>query len=67
MMGLRLREGVALDAFAKETQTSLSAFLDPTRLKKLVDEKFLEVTDRHIRATAAGRQRLNSVLSYLAA
>ena len=67
MMGLRLREGVALDAFAKETQTSLSEFLSQSRLKKLVDEKFIEVTDRHIRATAAGRQRLNSVLSFLAA
>ena len=67
MMGLRLREGVALDAFIKETQTPLSEFLSQPRLQKLTDEKLLEVTDRHIRATAAGRQRLNSVLSYLAA
>jgi len=67
MMGLRLREGVALDAFIKETQTPLAKFIDSSRLQKLTDEKLIEVTDRHIRATAAGRQRLNSVLSYLAA
>jgi putative oxygen-independent coproporphyrinogen III oxidase len=67
LMGLRLREGIALDAFIKETQTQPSEFINPSNLKKLVDGKFLEVTDRHIRATAAGRQRLNSVLSWLAA
>lgn len=67
MMGLRLREGIALDAFIKETQTPLLEFINPSRLKKLADENLLEVTDRHIRATAAGRQRLNSVLSWLAA
>ncbi len=67
MMGLRLREGVALDAFIKETQTPLAEFINPSRLQKLMDEKLIEVTDRHIRATAAGRQRLNSVLSWLAA
>lgn len=67
MMGLRLREGVALDAFAKETHTSLLEFLAQSRLKQLVDESFIEVTDSHIRATDAGRQRLNSLLSYLAA
>ncbi len=67
MMGLRLREGVQLDAFTKETQTPLSRFINGNRIQVLVDEKLLEVTDQHIRATAAGRQRLNSVLSYLAA
>jgi oxygen-independent coproporphyrinogen-3 oxidase len=66
MMGLRLREGVLLDVFEKETQTPLSLFINQSRLQKLTDERLLEVTDRHIRATAAGRQRLNSVLSYLA-
>jgi putative oxygen-independent coproporphyrinogen III oxidase len=66
MMGLRLREGLALDAFVKETQTPLMDFLDRSRVQKLVEEKFLEVTDHHLRATAAGRQRLNSLLAYLA-
>ena len=67
LMGLRLREGVQLDAFTKETQTPLSQFINGNRIQMLVDEELLEVTDQHIRATAAGRQRLNSVLSYLAA
>ena len=66
MMGLRLREGVRLDAFTKETQTPFSEFTNKGRVQKLVDEELLEVTDQYIRATAAGRQRLNSVLSYLA-
>ncbi len=66
LMGLRLREGVSLDAFQKETHTPLSQFINQNRLQKLVDEGLLEATDQNIRATAAGRQRLNSILSYLA-
>jgi oxygen-independent coproporphyrinogen-3 oxidase len=65
MMGLRLRTGVSLDEFLKETQTSLSKFIDMTRLQNLIDEGFMEVTEQYMRATAAGRQRLNALLSHL--
>jgi oxygen-independent coproporphyrinogen-3 oxidase len=65
MMGLRLREGVLLDDFLKETQTPLSKFVHAERLQKLIDAGFMELTERHIRATAAGRQRLNALLSRL--
>jgi oxygen-independent coproporphyrinogen-3 oxidase len=65
MMGLRLREGVSLDDFSKETQTSLSQFLDMQLLQNLADEGLMELTEQHIRATAAGRQRLNAVLAHL--
>jgi oxygen-independent coproporphyrinogen-3 oxidase len=67
MMGLRLRSGIALDVFQREAQTPFSQFVNQSRLKLLVDEKLLEVTGQHIRATDTGRQKLNSVLSYLAA
>lgn len=64
-MGLRLRNGVLLDDFRKETHTPLTQFVDRDRLQKLTDEGLLELTDQHIRASAAGRQKLNAVLSYL--
>ncbi|MFH1159209.1 MAG: radical SAM family heme chaperone HemW [Pseudomonadota bacterium] len=66
MMGLRLREGFSLDDFQKETQTPLQQFVNPQILRGLLDEGLLELTNRHIRATAAGRQRLNAVLALLA-
>ena len=66
MMGLRLREGFLLDDFQKETQTFFQKFVDPQVLQKLLEGKLLEFTnDQHIRATAAGRQRLSTVLTQL--
>jgi oxygen-independent coproporphyrinogen-3 oxidase len=65
MMGLRLREGVLLDDFLKETQTPLSRYINVKRLQVLLDEGFMELTEQHLRATASGRQRLNAVLSHL--
>jgi putative oxygen-independent coproporphyrinogen III oxidase len=67
MMGLRLSEGVELDAFLKETHTPLTQFVNAHRLQVLIDEKLLEMTGRHMKATAAGRQKLNSLLSFLSA
>ena len=66
LMGLRLNNGVSLDGFLKETHTPLSQFINQRHLQMLLDERLLETTDDYIRATAAGRQRLNSVLSFLA-
>jgi len=65
MMGLRLAEGVSLDALLKETHTPLSTLINPDRLQSLCSEGFIEVTDTHIRATAQGRQRLNAVLGHI--
>jgi putative oxygen-independent coproporphyrinogen III oxidase len=65
LMGLRLRDGVSLDAFRKETHTPLAEFINQDRVQMLVGEGLLEETDNHMRATAAGRQRLNAVLSCL--
>lgn len=66
MMGLRLREGFLLDDFQKETKISFQKFVHPQVFRRLLDGRLLEVTeDRHIRATAAGRQRLDAVLVQL--
>ncbi len=65
MMGLRLRSGVALDEFEAVTHTPLSSFVDMQRLSALANEGLMELTDQHIRATAAGRQRLNALLAHL--
>ena len=54
MMGLRLAEGVILDA------PLASARLDP-----LVEGGFLTVEGNRLKATPAGRQRLNAVLTRL--
>lgn len=65
MMGLRLVEGVSLDHFIKETHTPLSEFINHDRVKILVDEGLLTMTDQTLTATPQGRQRLNAVLSFL--
>ena len=65
LTGLRLRAGVSLDDFLKETQTPLAQFVNMRRLQNMQDEGFMELTEQYIRATASGRQRLNFVLAQL--
>ncbi|HUC63410.1 MAG TPA: radical SAM family heme chaperone HemW [Alphaproteobacteria bacterium] len=67
MMGLRLREGVARARFRRETGLELEAALAPERLARLADGGFLELDAQALRATDAGRQRLNAVLEGLLA
>jgi oxygen-independent coproporphyrinogen-3 oxidase len=67
MMGLRLAEGIDADRFAAETGETLLSALDPPRLKALIGGGFVELDDSGLRATAAGRQRLNAVLAQLLA
>ncbi|WP_431861689.1 radical SAM family heme chaperone HemW [Azospirillum sp.] len=67
MMGLRLTEGVARARFVEETGRDLDALVDADALTRLVDGGFLEVDATALRATHAGRQRLNAVLSALLA
>jgi oxygen-independent coproporphyrinogen-3 oxidase len=67
MMGLRLAEGIDAAHFAAETAGTLVSALDPPRLKALIEGGFVELDDQGLRATAAGRQRLNAVLAQLLA
>ena len=67
MMGLRLAEGVGRAHFRSETGTEIEASLDRGRLADLVAGGFLVQDAEGLRATAAGRQRLNAVLAALAA
>ena len=65
MMGLRLSEFIPTDRIEREAQTCLDLAVDPDRLNGLVDGGFLELGAKGLRATAAGRQRLNAVLAQL--
>jgi putative oxygen-independent coproporphyrinogen III oxidase len=62
MMGLRLAEGVDAARFRDATGTALATALDRNAATRLVEGGFLVADGRGLRATAAGRQRLNSVL-----
>jgi oxygen-independent coproporphyrinogen-3 oxidase len=65
MMGLRLKEGVDRAQFRAICDKELEAAFDPVELARLMDGGFLELDARGLRATAAGRQRLNAVLGAL--
>lgn len=67
MMGLRLTEGIDAGRFARRTGRSLAEALDTGRVGRLVSGGFLESDARGLRATAAGRQRLDAVLDALLA
>jgi putative oxygen-independent coproporphyrinogen III oxidase len=65
MMGLRLGEGIARAAFHAETGSEIETMLDPARVARLSDSGFLILDEAGLRATEAGRQRLNAVLAEL--
>ncbi len=65
LMGLRLSEGVGRDRFFALTGETLEQSLDARALEKLTGGGFLVLDDLGLRATQAGRIRLNAVLSEL--
>jgi len=65
MMGLRLATGVPRDDFARITGGNPENMLDQSRRDRLIDGGFLELDEEGLRATPAGRLRLNSVLGAL--
>jgi oxygen-independent coproporphyrinogen-3 oxidase len=67
MMGLRLDEGVTRARFRNEFGSEIEAALQPMRLRRLIDGGFLVLDETGLRATQAGRQRLNAVLGELLA
>jgi oxygen-independent coproporphyrinogen-3 oxidase len=67
MMGLRLGEGVTRAAFRAETGSDFEQSLNAPQLASLGNAGFIALDEMGLRATAAGRQRLNAVLGALLA
>jgi oxygen-independent coproporphyrinogen-3 oxidase len=67
MMGLRLAAGIARADFRAETGGEIDTAFDRARLDALIGGGFLELDEAGLRATEAGRQRLNAVLDRLLA
>ncbi len=65
MMGLRLTEGVSRARLRTELGADVETLLDARKLEQLIGGGFLALDADNLRATAAGRQRLNAVLSSL--
>ncbi len=67
MMGLRLAEGIDRATFVSVAGADPVEALGDAKLAPLVEGGFLEVDGTHLRATPAGRQRLNALLERLIA
>ena len=67
MMGLRLADGIDRQQFASVAGADPVDALGEARLAPLVRAGFLETDATHLRATPAGRQRLNAILERLIA
>jgi oxygen-independent coproporphyrinogen-3 oxidase len=67
MMGLRLADGIDRTLFAAVAGTDPVEALDEAALARMIEGGFLEVSPARLKATAAGRQRLNAVLERLVA
>ena len=64
-MGLRLKEGVSLRKLNKITGKTLDQLFETEALHLLKNEGYLKVDKFCLRATDAGRQRLNGVVRCL--
>ena len=67
MMGLRLAEGIDRTLFQSVAGADPVEALGEAKLAPLVAACFLEITPTHLKATPAGRQRLNALLERLIA
>jgi oxygen-independent coproporphyrinogen-3 oxidase len=67
MMGLRTVEGVDRSGVVAEYGRPIEEALDGRKLGRLIDGGFLVLDDAGLRATPAGRQRLNTVIGELLA
>lgn len=67
MMGLRTVEGVDLRYLEARTGLGFFKIAGPGAVARMVNGGFLETGDGFVRATPAGRQRLNAVLEQLLA
>lgn len=67
MMGLRMSEGIDRALFAATAGSDPVEALGEKKLASLVEGGFLEIDATHLKATPAGRQRLNALLERLIA
>lgn len=65
LMGLRLREGIALDWFAERTGRQMQDCVDPRILDAALEESYLTLDDHRLIATNEGRVRLEALLGAL--
>lgn len=65
MMGLRLTSGIARADFERVAGEPIESAFNARAIDRLIGGGFLALDDRGIRATAAGRARLNAVLAAL--
>ncbi|MCP4327501.1 MAG: coproporphyrinogen III oxidase [Alphaproteobacteria bacterium] len=65
MMGLRLRDGIRRTDFSAETGLEIEDGFPAAALEALLEGGFLMLDSLGLRATAAGRQRLDAVLPRL--
>ncbi len=65
LMGLRLSEGIDEARFAARTGIALDDAVDPDILQRALDEDYLRRAGDRLRATDAGRLRLNALLAAL--
>jgi len=65
MMGLRLAEGVTHERFRAESGRDMAEAVDMAAVARLAEAGFVEWDGQGLRATPAGRQRLNGVLALL--
>ncbi len=65
MMGLRLAEGVPIARLEHEAGAAFADLIDAKKIAALQAEHLIDYDGAIIRATDAGMQRLNGVLSYL--
>jgi len=66
LMGLRLTEGIAAAHFEARTATPLLEAVDPFILQACIEEGYLEHSPTNLKATPAGRRRLDALLPRLA-
>ncbi|MBV8167408.1 MAG: coproporphyrinogen III oxidase, partial [Alphaproteobacteria bacterium] len=65
MMGLRLAAGIPRARFRRELDAEPETLFDGATMGRLIDAGLLMLDDHALRATAAGRQRLNALLARL--
>ncbi len=65
MMGLRLEEGIPISRLEEEGGKKISDLINHKKVEALQGEGLLILDGQVLRATKAGLQRLNGVLSYL--